>query len=82
MCCTNLIALLLLVEVWFSNIVLCLSTLMKVVKHYVIYHNCFSSQHAGYGFVQFDDYEIARKAMLRLNGKIMPSTSNPVSNAI
>ena len=38
----------------------------------------YSSLHAGYGFVQLDDNETARKAMLRLNGKVMPSTS-PVS---
>ena len=38
----------------------------------------FFSQAAGYGFVQLSDPEAAKNAMLRLNGKIIPST-HPVS---
>ena len=49
-------------------------------KLFIYYANyfIFCRLPAGYCFVEFNDEEEARRAMLRLNGKIVPG-SDPVS---
>ncbi|XP_074642375.1 tRNA selenocysteine 1-associated protein 1-like [Tubulanus polymorphus] len=48
----------------------------ETVKSAKIIKNKFTGLPQGYCFVEFDDKEAARRAMLKLNGKMIPGTSS------